>query len=196
MIMKRFKIWSIMMLMVMISPLMANAQQVEINELDLVGTWELISYEGEFNYIPNSSQNWVAKPDYITLYSDVKNQREFGYAYTPGSGSTPLSLMDYFITSNNPYILHIIGSGASNPRLRYRILDYKNDELELATFDGKGKLKYRRGTEPTSVSSNKIIKNNNADKEYSLQGYSIGNTAQKGIKIVTSQDGTTRKVIK
>ena len=56
------------MLMVMISPLMANAQQVEINELDLVGTWELISYEGEFNYIPNSSQNWVAKPDYICLY--------------------------------------------------------------------------------------------------------------------------------
>ena len=34
----------------MISPLMANAQQVEINELDLVGTWELVSYEGEFNY--------------------------------------------------------------------------------------------------------------------------------------------------
>ena len=47
--MKQLKIWSIMMLMVFLIPTYVYSQEVDIDERDLVGSWNRVEAQGTFD---------------------------------------------------------------------------------------------------------------------------------------------------
>ena len=50
--MKQLKIWSIMMLMVFLIPTYVYSQEVDIDERDLVGSWNRVEAQGMFDGYP------------------------------------------------------------------------------------------------------------------------------------------------
>ena len=57
--MKQLKIWSMIMLMIMIIPTKAYSQEVDIDERDLVGSWNRVEAQGTFDGYPYVSRSMV-----------------------------------------------------------------------------------------------------------------------------------------
>ncbi len=137
-------------------PVIAQAQVV-VNEYDLVGKWVLESYSGEFNFNPSDySYNEYSRPKEFELYPEEKVSWSVGNVTfrddNYSTGYVDKKLFDYFISSNNPFILHFQFTEGDGIRLRFRIISYSNNVLELDTFDGKGHLIYKRDSSPDNSS--------------------------------------------
>lgn len=163
--------------------------QVEINEFDLVGKWNLESYSGEFNYksTMGTLDKGLGHPNIIELYTDENIKYSVGKIMSEGpdqpSGYYTSEILDYFITYGSTRILHFTPKPISSPTiLRFRIIKYNGEELELATFDGKGSLLYKRESVANNIRSLSASKEYNGEV-YSINGSKIGDNASKGIII-------------
>ena len=158
--------------------------QVEISEFDLIGKWSLESYSGEFNFRPINNPPNITHPDSIEFYSDEKMKSYAAQIIakddTQTDGLWERGIEDFFITYGNPLILHLLGG--SRFCLRFRIIKYNKNEIELATFDGKGSLIYKRESEPTNISST-FSNNKTDDYIFSINGYKIEKEPVKGFFI-------------
>ena len=161
--------------------------QVEINEFDLVGKWKLESYSGEFNYKPTNYPSNCARPDTIEIYTEENCKWGVGrisvVALDQPKGYYSSDMREFFITYGSTRILHLSRTNTSSPLiLRFRIIKYNGEELELTTFDGKGSLLYKRESVANNIRSQSVDKEYNGDV-YSINGYKIGDNTSKGIII-------------
>jgi len=75
--MKQLKIWSMMMLMIFLIPTYVYSQEVDIDERDLVGSWNRVEAQGTFDGYP-----YVSGP-VAMRFKDATSQH--GDLYTEGT---------------------------------------------------------------------------------------------------------------
>ncbi len=189
--MKTIKIWSMMVLMTMALPMMAQ----DITESDLEGIWVRYESNGEFRpYKPNCGYS-LQDPESVTFYLDnnTLNDDSLGVAYVLNPKYSTYDewgsfagyverleirgIQDYFISKGD--ILHIQYHGGHYCQ-RYKILSYDGTYITLETMSGKGTVTWMRET--TDVSA-PVYYNDNNEKYYSLDGKLIPGEPQKGIFI-------------
>ena len=179
--MKQLKNWSILMLMGVMIPLNAYSQDVDIDERDLVGTWNRVEAQGEFDLFPyplgpvkmrfkDANSHYA---DSVAVYyyeeDDFDNVRTHKYG-----------ACDYFISKNN--ILHFIPSGSgSRASIRFKIISFSGNKLTLETFSGKGTLVLAKEV-PTNVRALKEIEESD-DKYYTIDGKQLKTAPSRGIYI-------------
>jgi hypothetical protein len=189
--MKTIKIWSMMVLMTMALPMMAQ----DITESDLEGIWVRYESNGEFRpYKPNCGYS-LQDPESVKFYLDnnTLNDDSLGVAYVLNPKYSTYDewgsfagyverleirgIQDYFISKGD--ILHIQYHGGHYCQ-RYKILSYDGTYITLETMSGKGTVTWMRET--TDVSA-PVYYNDNNEKYYSLDGKLIPGEPQKGIFI-------------
>lgn len=179
--MKQLKNWSILMFMVMAMPLNAYSQDVDIDERDLVGTWNRVEAQGEFDLFPYPSPPVKMRfKDANSHYADsvavyYYEEDDFDNVRTHKYGAC-----DYFISKNN--ILHFIPSGSSSrASIRFKIISFSGNKLTLETFSGKGTLVLAKEV-PTNVRALKDLEVSD-DKYYTLDGKQLQAAPSQGIYI-------------
>ena len=182
------------------------AQDVDIDETDLIGRWTQVSKSGEFT----SYKKYENDPDYsrqtpeallfydepnikvnddslgVAYYCDKNypirkyNEQTGEYVLTGEYGEYWLyaGMRDYFISKNN--ILHIYLWG-THYALRYKILAFDGSTMTLETMNGKGTIVFSKA-QPSEV---RAIKSNADENEtyYSLDGMRLSAEPRTGIFI-------------
>lgn len=171
-------------------------------EEDLIGKWELVEYSGDFvaetsiMSEPNASNlsregGNVRCADTLSFYSEEKHAENFwrlGYAkYLTDKGTIrSISMHDYFIysTIGGGLRLHIQYSKNGTPTnqtVRYIVLSITKNQMELMTYDKKGKATYRK-QEASSVRG--IMSDSpESNSYYNLKGEKLASKPKKGIYI-------------
>jgi len=177
-----------------------NASADIIEEDDLVGTWEVESAEGTFDYT-----SWMlnglspARPSSITFYTEAEhkeNPESLGVVRykSPEEYTYQLGIQDYFLTyrvSTGGYNLHLQLSGGHTV-VRYIVTYIESDRLELTTFDKKGKLVLVRQS-TASVPSVVTEMPSNSASYYNLNGQRLPTEPNGGVYIVDGKKYTVRK---
>lgn len=131
-----------------------------IDEDELVGTWNLESSEGEFVYTSWQLNGLSpACPTQITFFTEEEHKEEpesLGVVkyIIPEFNTYKLGIQDYFFTyrvSTGSYNLHLQLAGG-HIVVRYIVTQMSENRLELTTFDRKGKLVFVRENASTSPS--------------------------------------------
>ena len=165
----------------------ANAQRSMLDEVELLGTWQVTEgagiFTGRFPIYNNAYQRPAGftfndgKTSFVT-WEDV-NLTPFDEAYD-----------GYFVThSSNRVILHIVPQTQGGVWLNFVVTDYDNDKLTLETLSGNGTL-YLKKQETDDVQAAHADAPANG-RAYTLNGIEADGQT-KGILI---QDGkkTVRK---
>lgn len=172
----------------------------DIEEDDLVGTWEVESAEGTFDYtswmLNGLSPACLAS---ITFYTEAEHKEEpesLGIVRykTPEEYTYQLGIQDYFLTyrgSTGGYNLHLQLSGGHTV-VRYIVTYSESDMLELTTFDKKGKLVLVRQS-TTSAPSVVVEKPSEPAIYYNLNGQRLPTEPNGGVYIVDGKKYTVRK---
>ena len=200
--MKRFYLF----VALLASSISVFAQDVDIDETDLIGRWTQVSKSGEFT----SYKKYENDPDYsrqtpeallfydepnikvnddslgVAYYCDKNypirkyNEQTGEYVLTGEYGEYWLyaGMRDYFISKNN--ILHIYLWG-THYALRYKILAFDGSTMTLETMNGKGTIVFSKA-QPSEV---RAIKSNADEDEayYSLDGMRLSAEPRTGIFI-------------
>ena len=200
--MKRFYLF----VALLASSISVFAQDVDIDETDLIGWWTQVSKSGEFT----SYKKYENDPDYsrqtpeallfydepnikvnddslgVAYYCDKNypirkyNEQTGEYVLTGEYGEYWLyaGMRDYFISKNN--ILHIYLWG-THYALRYKILAFDGSTMTLETMNGKGTIVFSKA-QPSEV---RAIKSNADENEtyYSLDGIRLSAEPRTGIFI-------------
>ena len=200
--MKRFYLF----VALLASSISVFAQDVDIDETDLIGRWTQVSKSGEFT----SYKKYENDPDYsrqtpeallfydepnikvnddslgVAYYCDKNypirkyNEQTGEYVLTGEYGEYWLyaGMRDYFISKNN--ILHIYLWG-THYALRYKILAFDGSTMTLETMNGKGTIVFSKA-QPSEV---RAIKSNADENEtyYSLDGIRLSAEPRTGIFI-------------
>ena len=175
--MKQLKIWSMMMLMVLIIPTKAYTQEVDIDERDLVGSWNRVEAQGTFDGYPYVSGPVAMRfKDATSQYSD---STAVLYYYNNDNQLTKYGACDYFISKNNT--LHFISSGSYRYSTRFKIKAYDGNKLTLETFSGNGTLILSKVV-PSSVSAPQR-ENVPDDKYYTIDGKQLPSAPRRGVYI-------------
>lgn len=148
-----------------------QAQEVEIDETDLFGCWNLLESVGDFivhTEYEGDPQYSMQKPETIFFYDEpnIEESRDDSlgvayycdpnypeYTYDEMTGERKftgnyvkywkyIGVRDYWLSKNNT--LHILLEG---PRyaLRYKIKNFDGNKLTLETMSGKGTVVYQKG---------------------------------------------------
>ena len=161
-----------------------------IDEDDLVGTWNLESSEGEFVYTSWQLNGLSpACPSQITFFTEEEHKEEpesLGVAkyIIPEFNTYKLGIQDYFFTyrvSTGSYNLHLQLAGGHTV-VRYIVTQMSEDRLELTTFDKKGKLVFVKET----VSASPPLcreEENISTPYYNLKGEVIQGPPNQGVVI-------------
>ena len=165
-------------------------------EEDFVGTWDLIESSGEFVY-KYDRKYMFGCPVEIEFYTEDKHVEEresLGVARisTSDQHTYTIGIQDYFlyITANGDLRLHI-QYGGGHYIVRYIVLELSQDQMELMTYDKKGRVTYRRKGS-TSVRGLRP-EDDVSDSYYNLKGEKIS-TPTKGINLI-QHNGVTTKVL-
>ena len=180
------------------------AQEVDIDETDLFGRWNLVESSGDF--IPYSKYETspkfsMQKPEALLFYDEPNiqvNDDSLGVAYycdphypeyvydentwqkKPTGNYVEyweyVGIRDYWISKNNK--LHILMRG-SHYALRYKIIGFDGDKLTLETMNGKGTVIYMRDGS-TGVSEVRRQADNVEYRYYSLDGKLLDGEPQNG----------------
>ena len=161
--MKQHRKWSMWTFMMIMLPLAAYSQDVDIDEADLVGRWTQTESEGEFvgRLYGEGVDYYVQKPDVISFYAENNTLGDdslgVAYYYLPNYPERDpqtwqytgnyvgkwvyLGIQDYFISKNN--ILHLQLRGGHHCQ-RYRITAFDGESMTLALLNGLGSIKLVR----------------------------------------------------
>ena len=175
------------------------------NELDLLGTWNLVERFGSYDYYSSYPQiNSIKKMVFAdnSMNSLVPESSLYGIGYMTVYineywGSKVFPFIDYSITSG--CILHIgIYSnlnGRPSTRYRFKILSLSSNKMELATLNNSCTLVLEK--ESSSAELKIVTKNDDEQEEdYNIQGIKEDNTLHEGIHIIKKGDDVKKAIIK
>lgn len=175
--MKKLKIWSMMMLMVFLIPTYVYSQEVDIDERDLVGSWNRVEAQGTFDGYPYVSGPVAMR--FKNATSQYGDSTAVLYYYNNDNQLMKYGACDYFISKNNT--LHFISSGSYRYSTRFIIKAYDGYKLTLETFSGNGTLVLSKVV-PSSVKAAQI-ENDPDDKYYTIDGKKLSSVPRHGVYI-------------
>lgn len=151
----------------------ANAQISNLDEIELLGKWDVYGFGGTYSNIPfeyrygNTPKYLEFKDGNYTLFKFPKNDWIFkGYWLSH--------------TETGKYILHLLPWDSGNSIVNFVVTKFDNDELYLQTYDGKGWVEFRKSK--TDGIENVSVDSETNGKAYDLNGIEVGDNA-KGIII-------------
>lgn len=108
----------------------ANAQVENLDEIALLGKWNVLSRSGEFNPWGVSFGN--NKPNFLSFDDGNFTMARF-------SSEAIIYFKGYWVTKSGTenYFLHMMPWDADQPIAHFRVRKFYRGELELETYDGK-----------------------------------------------------------
>ncbi len=153
--------------------LTANAQISNLDEMELVGKWDVYGFGGTYSNIPfeyrygNTPKYLELKDGNYTLFKFPKNDWIFkGYWLSH--------------TETGKYILHLLPWNSDNSIVNFVVTKFDNDELHLQTYDGNGWVEFRKSQ--TNGIENVSMDSETNGKAYDLNGIEVSDNT-KGIII-------------
>lgn len=161
-------------ILLMSAAMTANAQISNLDEIELVGKWDVYGFGGTYSNIP-FEYRYGNTPKYLTLsdgdytvFKFPKNDWVFkGYWLSH--------------TDTGKYILHLLPWNSDNSIVNFVVTKFDNDELYLTTYDGKGWVEFRKSDNTDGIQSVSADSKGNG-KAYNLSGLEVNENA-KGVII-------------
>lgn len=152
----------------------ANAQVKNIDEVELLGNWTVVSGDGIFTGRLPIYNGAYKRPAAFTFNDNAESIVKWEYT---GPDYSNEYYSDYWLThTSERYILHILSyqsySGSTGRRemsaLKFVVTRFENDEMTLQTLSGNGAMYLIKDTSSgISAIGLNVARNNNA---YTLNG--------------------------
>lgn len=152
-------------LLLLICSLSVNAQINNLDEIELLGKWDVIGFGGTFSNIP-FEYRYGNTPKYL-LFSDGNYTR----FYFPNNDWI---FKGYILshTETGKYILHLFPWDSANSIVNFIVTKFDDNELYLTTYDNKGWIEFRKSSSTDGIVKTSISQSTNT-KTYNLSGVEV-----------------------